>query len=152
MAAILYIYTSNLKDMPTAKKKKVHIVKDRSLIDEANISDDGKCVDLVIKRVKLSDVFGKIPHGHVIKSETGMGATTLELRAERNSIIVQPLKITASAKAVKHPESIYVGSATNEYGRVSNKRLLAYCKDPAIKYKKILVVADSLPRVIKVIK
>ena len=48
------------------------------------------------KPTKLSDVFNLMPYGHVIKEETGMGATYLELNTERNSIIVEPIKITAS--------------------------------------------------------
>jgi len=46
----------------------------------------------------LGHAFKFLSHGLVHKEETGMGATTLELKANRNSIIVEPIKIKASSK------------------------------------------------------
>jgi hypothetical protein len=40
------------------------------------------------KDTKLSSVLNKLPNGIVYKDETGMGATTLELKTPRHSIIV----------------------------------------------------------------
>jgi hypothetical protein len=60
--------------------------------------------ELIIKRkstarikvdTKLNSVLNKLPSGIVYKDETGMGATTLELKTLRHSIIVEPIKITA---------------------------------------------------------
>ncbi|MBC7423212.1 MAG: hypothetical protein H7334_07120, partial [Ferruginibacter sp.] len=59
---------------------------------------------------KLTDVFTKMPYGLIHKEETGIGATTLELKAKRNSIIVEPIKVTASTKAYKEKGAFYVGS------------------------------------------
>ena len=41
---------------------------------------------------KLSDVFETTPYGLIKKNRTGVGATTLELKCPRNSIIVVPTK------------------------------------------------------------
>ena len=60
---------------------------------------------------RLTDVLPELPSGIVFKDETGMGATTLELKSKRNSIIVEPIKITASSKAFEH-KFLYVGSPT----------------------------------------
>ena len=64
---------------------------------------------IVVKTPYLTDTIKELPHGIINKTETGIGATTLELNSERNSIIVEPLKVTASAKAEKH-NALYVGS------------------------------------------
>lgn len=100
----------------------------------------------------LSDVLFQLPAGFVYKEETGMGATTLEIFAERNSIIVEPIKITASSKAFKH-NCLYVGSSTKYHDKRSptEAEINAYANDPSIKYKKIIVVADSLPKVLEAI-
>ena len=107
------------------------------------------------KKVKdnhLSDALSFLPSGFVYKEETGMGATTLEIFAERNSIIVEPIKITASSKAFKH-NCLYVGSSTKYHDKRSptEAEINAYANDPCIKYKKIIVVADSLPKVLEAI-
>lgn len=103
---------------------------------------------------KLGDVMTKLPNGIVFKDETGMGATTLELRSKRNSIIVEPIKITASSKAHKYNGKVlYVGSPTENYhpNKIEDKDILKYLQDSEIKFKKIIVVADSLNRVINAI-
>ena len=69
---------------------------------------------------RLGDVLTALPHGLVYKEETGMGATTLEFQTPRNSIIVEPIKITASSKAFKHG-ALYIGSPT-KYHPVKAKR------------------------------
>lgn len=100
---------------------------------------------------KLSQVITTLPSGFVYKDETGMGATTLELRAERNSIIVEPIKITASSKAYSSPKNyFYVGSKTR-YHKSGTKpsQLKQYIDDTSIPFKKFLVVADSLPTLIR---
>ncbi|WP_026462272.1 hypothetical protein [Adhaeribacter aquaticus] len=101
---------------------------------------------------KLGEVFDFLPAGIVNKTETGIGATTLELNSERNSIIVEPIRVTASRKAKKTPGSLYVGSPTPEFNqKVTNDKIKAYIDSPGGKHKKLIVVADSLPRVIEAI-
>ena len=117
--------------------------------------------ELVIKRknessfqriTRLSDALDFLPFGFVYKAETGMGATHLELVSKRNSIIVEPIKITASSKA-KSVDALYVGSKTRFHPKKSGdpNEILKYINDPLKEYKKITVVADSLPKVIDTI-
>jgi len=102
----------------------------------------------------LGDVFKALPHGIINKTETGIGATTLELNALRNSIIVEPLKVTASSKASKKVEEyLYVGGKTSFHKSSTTKNQIeGYVTNSAIKHKKIIVVADSLNRVIDVLE
>jgi hypothetical protein len=44
-----------------------------------------------------SEILSELPCGIIEKSHTGMGATHLELHSKRNSIIVEPVRITAKA-------------------------------------------------------
>ncbi|MFM1961639.1 MAG: hypothetical protein RLZZ172_484 [Bacteroidota bacterium] len=104
------------------------------------------------KQVYLTDVFDFTPPGFLYKDETGMGATTLELKAKRHSIIVEPIKITASSKAAA-VNALYVGSQTKYHPdkTVPVNKIKAYANNSSIDYKKIIVVADSLSKVIKAI-
>jgi hypothetical protein len=109
------------------------------------------------KLTKLSYAFKFLPHGLVHKEETGMGATTLELKSRRNSIIVEPIKITASSKAFHHSKPpdktvLYIGSETRYHNKKTTKyNIKYYINNSKIKYKKIVVVADSLYRLIEII-
>jgi hypothetical protein len=113
---------------------------------------------------KLGHSFNYLPFGIINKNETGIGATTLELSTPRNSIIVEPLKIIASSKVYAHtqhvnsqnlkgyasPGAIYVGSRTSTYRKpVSRRDIKQYHLKSG--YKKIVVVADSLGKVISAI-
>jgi len=92
----------------------------------------------------------ELPHGIIDKTETGIGATTLELNSTRNSIIVEPHKITASSKAYKH-KALYIGTPTKYHPKkVTDKEIKEYLLDTSKQGKKIVVVTDSLPRLIKV--
>lgn len=95
----------------------------------------------------LSEVISELPHGIFNKSKTGLGATTLELKSERNSIIVEPLRITASSKAYEN-NACYVGSYTSYYPdknpNASIKRIEKHLNDKSITHKKFITVADSL--------
>lgn len=67
---------------------------------DGKIGGTVECVDITIleEGKKLSDIFYTTPYGVVKKNVTGIGATTLELRCERNSIIVVPTKALAYEK------------------------------------------------------
>jgi hypothetical protein len=132
------------------------LIKNQSLVSE--IKKKGQETTVVIKRnnpeayqsvTRLSDVLTELPSGIIYKEETGMGATYLELTCPRNSIIVEPIKITASSKAHSH-NALYVGGATRFHPRkfISNDEILDYLLDDSIPFKKIVVVADSLKRVV----
>lgn len=100
----------------------------------------------------LSDYLEKLPHGIFDKKVTGIGATTIEIKSNRNSILVMPTKALAYGKAMKHNDSLYVGSAIRNLNTTTEYDIIHYvnnlCKD---KYKKLLVVADSLGKLIKVL-
>jgi hypothetical protein len=105
---------------------------------------------IVQNGTKLGEFLKFLPAGIVNKTETGIGATTLELRSKRNSIIVEPLKVTASSKA-KKTGAFYVGSPTKHHStKVTDQDIKDYVNS-STGPKKFIVVADSLPRVIRAI-
>lgn len=103
--------------------------------------------------LKLSQIFDVTPYGLIKKNRTGIGATTLELRSERNSIIVVPTQSLALSKVessynekIKQYQYLYVG------GRKLGKKfppISSYLKNTNIPIKKFIVVADSLPKLIE---
>ena len=102
------------------------------------------------KKHLLSNYLTKMPHGLVDKKITGIGATTLEINSKRNSIIVFPTKALAYGKHSKHPNTLYVGSEIKgEKEKVTNQQIEEYLAKGG--YKKLLVVADSLGRLLGII-
>ena len=98
----------------------------------------------------LADFIDKMPHGIVDKQIPGIGATTLEINSKRNSIIVFPTKALAYGKHSKHPNTLYVGSEIKgEKEKVTNQQIEEYLAKDG--YKKLLVVADSLGRLLSII-
>lgn len=95
----------------------------------------------------LSYYIDKIPHGIVDKQIAGVGATTLEINSERDSIIVFPTKVLAYNKSKKHPQSLYVGSDIEGLPTTTEQVIREYLEDDKIEYKKLLVVADSMTKV-----
>ena len=104
----------------------------------------------------LQDVFITTPHGLIKKNRTGIGATTLELNSPRNSIIVVPTRALAYEKAASSKiegESdkyrvLYVGGDITGF---VVPEISDYLMDSSIRYKKFIVVADSLPRLLRII-
>jgi hypothetical protein len=119
----------------------------------SEFSSEGTTTMILKNNTYLSNVLTKMPHGLIAKEQTGMGATTLELHAKRNSIIVEPLRVTASLKAKESKEYLYFGSDPNK-SSVSNleKKLEKLLDNTGIEHKKIVVVADSLPRLVKMLE
>ena len=100
----------------------------------------------------LGDVFTEAPYGLIKKNRTGIGATTLELNSDRNSIVVVPTKALAYEKARSSWDSninkykiCYVGSPIPGF---KTPAVQTYLADEEIRYKKFIVVADSLPRLL----
>ena len=96
----------------------------------------------------LGDVFATSPYGLIKKNRTGIGATTLELNSQRNSIVVVPTRALAyeKAKNSRIGESdrysiLYIGGRINGFKIPTIKK---YLSDNDIKYKKFIVVIDSL--------
>lgn len=146
------------------ENKEEELIKEECLLSgkvTSTITDDN-IKKIIIKKegekgAYLSEVLNRLPHGLVSKEETGMGATSLELNTPRNSIIVEPIKITASSKANNHSKTpnekvLYVGSETKYHPKKTTKDdIVAYINNPNIIHKKIIVVADSLQKVINAI-
>lgn len=123
--------------------------------DEDDYSIIGCNFTMPSKHAWLGDVFATLPYGIIKKNKTGIGATTLELSSKRNSIIVVPTRALAyeKAKNSKIPNTnkykvLYCGGKLKDFIIPS---LSEYLADEEIPYKKLLVVADSLPRTLEVI-
>lgn len=116
--------------------------------------DYGRHYSNVIIEEKLGVVFKALPYGMINKTETGIGATTLEIKAERNSIIVFPTKSIPFRKFKKYENegAFYVGSRLDGSKKSTSVDDIKYfLRENVGKTKKILVVADSLPKVIEAI-
>lgn len=98
----------------------------------------------------LAEILEELPNGIINKNITGIGATSLELECNRHSLIVEPLKVTASSKAASKKGCLYIGSPTSFHPKkVNPSDIESYIKDPSIKFKKIFCVIDSLSKVTK---
>lgn len=104
-------------------------------------------------QLKLSFYMDKMPHGIVDKQVAGIGATSLEIDSKRNSIIVFPTKILAYNKWQRNKTKLlYVGGKINdERDTTSIKEIQSYLSDDKVVYKKFLVVADSLYKLLQII-
>ena len=131
-------------------------IKNKKFITaEKTNSQGGKDFELK-SGTKLSDVFNCLPYGRVNKTETGIGATTLELGSPRDSIVVQPLKVTAEGKS----EQPVNGNNIHYYGKITPKsngtimtadktsKLNSYISNSGNRFKKITVVVDNLESLI----
>lgn len=121
-----------------------------------------KCIDAVRLtmhyEMKLGDYFLNLPYGVIKKNIPGIGATTLALRQQNNTIIVVPTRALAYAKYITgynedktQNKYFYVGSDINECRKPTDKQIYEYLtrKVECFTYKKIIVVADSLKRVMR---
>ena len=119
-------------------------VKDKHKIKSQSTNSKG-VVNYVLENGSwLGDSFNYLPSGIIDKRETGIGATTLEIKSKRHSIIIEPLRITVIEKAINNPnvfaflvdeKDIYV-------------KLHAYLNDNSIDYKKIMLVVDNLEKLV----
>lgn len=118
-----------------SKEINLSIPKNKKYLGDAIIKPSG---DLV------KDKFVGLPKGIIDKKYTGIGATTLELEAKRNSIIVFPYIKLAQEKAAKFPHYyFYLGSRTKT---ITDEEIQNYANDKSIKFKKFCVVANSIFR------
>ena len=123
--------------------------------------ENGKSINAInfsmpIDKKHLQDIFVTTPYGLIKKNRTGIGATTLELNSPRNSIVVVPTRALAYGKAASSKiegESdkyrvLYVGGDITGF---IVPEISDYLMDSSIHYKKFIVVADSLPRLLHII-
>jgi len=108
-------------------------------------------ISLPALNTKLSEVLPFLPYGLVDKKITGIGATHLEMYSPRNSIIVTPTRALAYNKSLKDSSFLYIGSPYN--GKAASLQdIKYYLNNTSVEYKKFLVVADSLPRLIHILE
>jgi|GEM_PF-3937896 len=102
-------------------------------------------------KTKFNDFKKGLPEGILNKQYTGIGATTVEFKSERKSIIVFPYRKIAQEKFHKWENSkkvFYVG--TNENNKSNSIEDIAYfVKENRDEDLKFCVVADSIDKVVK---
>lgn len=83
------------------------------------------------------------------KQATGIGATYTEMHSERNSIIVVPSRALGENKSAENPDKfLYVGSRSGkDRTSTTDEDILKHLNSSG--YKKFIVVANSLERLIK---
>lgn len=98
---------------------------------------------------RLSEIITQLPYGLIDKQATGIGATHLELHcSQRNSIIIVPTIALGEGKCGSNPNFLYVGTQRGSNDVTTNTEIKNYINNSTIEFKKIVVVADSLKRVI----
>lgn len=152
------------------------VVEDPGIVHEIVYNKENKsridaiCLTLPRNNMKLSEVFLNLPYGVIKKNIPGIGATSLALSSLENVIIVVPTKALAYSKYKSgfnadktKNDYLYVGSAIEDSGKITDEIIIKYIddivnedlsarlKNNGSKYCKIIVVADSLPRVMKYI-
>ncbi len=99
------------------------------------------------KKQKLYDKLGEdgLPAGKLYKRYTGIGATTAEIKAKRNSIIVVPTQAVAYSKVKDNTKSkpLYVGGPYHDIEPPSDFKIAQYIESNNPKYKKLIVVVNS---------
>lgn len=101
-------------------------------------------IDFILKNgTWLGEVIDFLPNGIINKGVTGIGATTMELNCDRNSIVIQPLKITVEQKSWgTYNHKVFAYNTKKSSGL--NKALISYLDDTSVKFKKIILVIDRL--------
>lgn len=153
---IIYNTLNDIIDNPiieweigTSKQHYVNMNQTIDSIDESLLRNPSIPKHLDKTSYKLSNFIDKLPHGIIDKKLTGIGATWLELESKRNSIIATPTKALAYNKYMQHDKTLYVGGIYKEINKqISSQEILNYIFNTNIKHKKILVVADSLKKLI----
>ena len=151
-----------------AIKIKLRDYPKRSPANDTSVYETGNFYSIVINndvspKIKMLDIFDRMPYGLIDKRVTGIGATYLEMHAERNSIIVLPNRALAQTKYKSMQNKgkylcYYVGGKSEEeaHKRTVKERFEQEWaaddekrKNPNV-YCKILVVSDSLKTALEV--
>ena len=100
---------------------------------------------------KMMDEFDFLPNGIINKTETGIGATTLELLSKRHSIIVQPTRAIVFDKlkpiAFKGRDN---KNAFGVHGGVTDEEIKDHL-DKKNEFNKFVVVANSVNKLINIL-
>ena len=98
----------------------------------------------IAKGQHLADVMDQIPSNVILNKQiTGCGATTLEINAARNSIIIEPNVPVIVGKATKHPNVFPV------YEKVTFEDVEAYLQKQIDGYRKIVTTPEGYDKKIK---
>ncbi|MFV0420038.1 MAG: DEAD/DEAH box helicase [Dysgonomonas sp.] len=97
---------------------------------------------------RLSEIITQLPYGLIDKQATGIGATYSEMYSKRNSIIVVPTRALGENKCGNDSNFLYVGTQRVINRVTTDIEINNYLNNTIIEYKKIVVVADSLKKVI----
>jgi len=96
------------------------------------------------KEAYLSSVLSDIPENAIIyKKITGIGATTLEIKSKRNSIIIEPNTPVIQEKIKKHNNLFGI------YEGVQTSQIITYLQDESIPYKKLMTTPESFDKIRK---
>jgi len=96
----------------------------------------------------LEDIMSEIPTNTILaKTVPGIGATTLEIKSKRHSIIIEPNVPVIKGKEKKNKQYNLFGV----YESVSTNNILAYLEKPLKKdeYKKIMTTPESFFKVMR---
>lgn len=96
----------------------------------------------------LEDIMTEIPTNTILaKTVPGIGATTLEIKSKRHSIIIEPNVPVIKGKEKKHKKDNLFGV----YEAVSTNNIIAYLEEPLKKseYKKIMTTPESFSKVMR---
>lgn len=103
----------------------------------------------------LADVCEDLPSKAIIfKTIPGIGATTLEILSDRNSIIVEPFVPVIEGKHEFHKKLRYekLRPIQPVMDGVSDDAILSYLADDAIPFKKIMVTPESYWRIREILE
>ena len=96
---------------------------------------------LINKGQWLSEVLEEIPTNTIFnKTLTGCGATTLEINAARNSIIIEPNVPVITGKKVRHPQILAV------YEGITKEDVKAYLAGDYDGYRKIITTPEGFAK------
>lgn len=143
--------------------RNAEIIKEKLYLDEAKQAirytyrnkEDGNprneaVISLNPDENRLSEIITQLPYGLIDKQATGIGATYTEMHSERNSIIVVPTRALGENKSAENPDKfLYIGTKSDSNKSTSDEEILKYLNNAEYKYKKFIVVANSLERLIK---
>lgn len=114
--------------------------------EDGNIKNEATI--LLNSNEKLFDVITQLPYGLIDKQATGIGATYSEMHSKRNSIIVVPTRALGENKCGNNPNYLYIGTQRLSRSVTTDIEIKNYLNNSAIEFKKIIVVADSLKKLI----
>ena len=102
---------ANKEEYKILKFNGAKIKKDFELVTRVKrVEDDENKIQVIEFNMEgkkyLGDVLDSIPFCILNKNRTGVGATTLEIEAKRNSIIVCPNKSLAYSKSKSRPDGL----------------------------------------------